>query len=365
MKNEKDISRRKCPDEFYFPTIVGSEENVLVRAFLHAKRMYGGNLPKIVRTRIEWELDAICKHNFSVIYTVLEKIANTAKKRGYPVSSSGCSASSFVAYLLGITEINPLPPHYMCLNCRYSNFESGAHCDIGYDLSNKKCPICGQELDKDGFNLSVETLLGIDGDKLPDIRLRFPENYVSSAAEHLEKLFGEGTVYHLESEDDSKYRKSAFFIIPQCEDVKHLSFEELQDHFLKFDLSGDPLLSKLWSLEQTTGVKPDDAGVKQRISNRSENYIATRDDVFQFLVKKGVSRKDAYKYMRIMMLGGIKRKETFLENWRETALKFNVTIDYVEKMEEIDNLPSKAEKILCEIENYQLDWYKEYCPKEF
>ena len=168
MDNRKNISRGT--DVFYYPSLIDAEVYVLARTFPKAKQIYGGDLPSIVRKRIEWETDSICKHNFSVIYTAFGEIAKTAKKRGYPVGSSGCAASSFVAYLLDITEINPLPPHYICPDCKYSDFESGEHCDSVCDLPDKICPVCGQELNKDGFNLSAEMLLGVDGDKLPDIK---------------------------------------------------------------------------------------------------------------------------------------------------------------------------------------------------
>ena len=186
------------------------------------------------------------------------------------------------------------------------------------------------------------------------------------AAEHLEKIFGEGTVYNMESRNDRC--KSAFFIIPKGKNVSELSFEELQNQFLRFDMSGDPLLSKLWILGQTTEIKPDmikigDRDVMSQISSDTE-LMATRDDVFQFLIKKGLSRQEAYKYMRIITLGGIKRKAYFVEGWRNIAKKFDISADYVDSIEQLDYLPSKTHKIVCAIESYQLSWYREHYPKE-
>ena len=178
-------------DDLYTPYIPESEEKMAKLTYEKAHATYGNPLPDIVDLRIEKELNSIIGNGFSVIYLISQILVERSNKRGYLVGSRGSVGSSFVATMTGITEVNPLPPHYVCPECQYSEFFTEGQYGSGFDMPEKSCPECGHRLTKDGHDIPFETFLGFKGDKVPDIDLNFSGADQPSAHLDVRDIFGE------------------------------------------------------------------------------------------------------------------------------------------------------------------------------
>ena len=183
-----------CP-----PVIENSDVTLREICEKRAHELYGETLPKIVEDRMNVELDAIIGHGYAVLYIIAQKLVWKSREDGYLVGSRGSVGSSFVAFLAGITEVNSLAPHYRCPSCRYSDFDSeevkvyagGSGCD----MPERKCPVCGADLVRDGFDIPFETFLGFGGGKEPDIDLNFSGEYQLRAHQYTEEIFGKGQTF--------------------------------------------------------------------------------------------------------------------------------------------------------------------------
>ncbi len=230
VKNTNELADRfeeieLFPDKLFTPIIEGADEEIRNTCYETARSIYGDDLPEVVVARLEKELEPIIKYGFSANYLISERLVKKSNRDGYLVGSRGSVGSSVVATFLGISEVNPLPAHYICRNeaCKYSEWFLDGSVPSGFDLPDKECPKCGQMLKGEGQDIPFETFLGFKGDKVPDIDLNFSGEYQPHAHNYTKEIFGEKCVFRAGT-IGTVAEKTAFGYAKKYEEDHHKSW---------------------------------------------------------------------------------------------------------------------------------------------
>jgi DNA polymerase-3 subunit alpha (Gram-positive type) len=294
------------PETLHPPVMPEAEAQIQSMAWQRAKEWYGEPLPPLVEATLSKELNAIITHGFSVLYYIAHLLVKKSNEDGYMVGSRGSVGSSLVATLTGITEVNPLPPHYRCPACRHTEFITGTKALCGADLPEATCPGCGTPLIKDGHNIPFETFLGFDGDKTPDIDLNFSGEYQARAHKYVEEIFGRENVFRAGT-IATVQKKTAYGFVKKYHEERELLISPLETERMSEGCTG---------VKRTTGQHPGGLMVKprevdihdftplQRPANKAESDVITTHFEYGYihdcLVKLDLLGHDAPTMIRML-----------------------------------------------------------------
>ena len=321
----KPVPDEKCP-----PTIPNANNILRDSCMNKAREIYGDPLPPEIDERLTKELDSIIGNNYSVMYVSAQMLINQSLADGYMVGSRGSVGSSFVATMAGITEVNPLEPHYVCPKCKHFEFGDRTQYDCGIDMPPKKCPDCGEEMTRDGFTIPFATFLGFDGTKEPDIDLNFAGEYQATAHKFVAEIFGEKNIYKAGTVSTLKKKNAYRFLRKYC--------EATGEAFSKYE--EDRLVTGCIGVKSTTGqhpggiiIVPDDREIYefcpvQHPANKDTDIITTHFDYHK--IDKNLLKLDILGHSGPSMLKylyeitGVNEKDVDMSD-KETLSIFNST----------------------------------------
>ncbi len=299
------------------PVIENSPQILTDTCYGRAKELYGDPLPEAIEERLKKELDGIINNGYSVTYYIAHQLVKMANKDGHIVGSRGSVGSSFAAHMFGITEVNPLPPHYRCPKCKHLEFIDDPQYQSGYDLPDKRCPECGEKMIGDGQNIPFETFLGFNADKIPDIDLNFPRDYQSQAFDNTKIVFGEHNVFRagtIETVAD----KTAFGYVRRYYENKGINPNDVNPTLISY------LASHVKDVKRTTGQHP--GGI--------------------MVLPKGLS---IYDFTPIQYPADDKES-----TWLTTHLDYTALHDALLKLDLLGHLDPLAVRQLCELTNMKV-----------